>query len=392
MPTVHHENRPDLENISRSLEFQEKPKILGISDFSRHLAFLQGKDILFQSIVKDTVELLQVDFGKLFSLERNGRLVCRAEYCHPPHGIDFYQNPWEPILAGPVYDRAMYQESPWTLQADREASSSERQVLRILKSKSLIFIPLRITSTLTGLLVLGNQQEKFDEIKRSEFKYLAALIGVQIAYELTQADPQALSKLDPYDIVLAFNRVLEMHSPVTGTHTRRLVWLANSLASEAGFSPEESLALRWAALLHDIGKIAIPDQILLKPARLNDAEWDVMKKHPLIGADIVSMMHELSGVEAFIQSHHENFDGSGYPYHLRGEEIPFGGRMIAVIDSYCAMTEGRVYQAARTHNEAIEEIKYWAGIHYDPQVVTPFLHMMEREKHLVLAYWKYIAP
>jgi HD-GYP domain-containing protein (c-di-GMP phosphodiesterase class II) len=143
-------------------------------------------------------------------------------------------------------------------------------------------------------------------------------------------------------------------------------------------------------MLHDIGKIAIPDSILLKPGRLTESEWEIMKKHPVTGANMISMVDELGDVEAYIQSHHEYFDGSGYPYGLKGEQIPLGGRIISVIDAYCAMTEGRIYQAARTHNEAIEEIRECNGRLYDPRVAGAFLNVMEREKTLVQAYRNFL--
>ncbi len=356
------------------------------------MAVAKGQDTVYETITRDAVELLQVDFGKLLRLESDGRLSCKAVYFRPYLARRAGKNPWEASLAGPVYDRAMYQETPWALHVDSEASPAERQTLYLNGALSLLFIPLRITFNRIGLLVLGTQQEKYDEISHQEFKYLAAMLAVQISYTIVKSYPIAEQNITPQDVVMGFNKVLEMHSPITSAHTRRLVWLVNTLSHELDLTLSDTQSLRWSALLHDVGKVAIPGNILLKPGRLNDSEWEIMKKHPLIGADMVSMVDELNDVEAYIQSHHEYFDGSGYPYGLKGEQIPLGGRIISVIDAYCAMTEGRVYQAACTHNEAIEEIRMCNGRLYDPYVASAFLNVMEREKTLVQAYRNFLLP
>jgi putative nucleotidyltransferase with HDIG domain len=284
----------------------------------------------------------------------------------------------------------MYQETPWALHVDSDASPAERQTLYLNGALSLLFIPLRISFNRVGLMVLGTQQEKYDESSRHDFKYLASVLTVQTSYIIVKSYPIDGQKITPQDVVMELNKVLEKHSPIISAHTRRLVWLVNTLSHELNLNLTDTQALRWSAMLHDIGKIAIPDSILLKPGRLTESEWEIMKKHPVTGANMISMVDELGDVEAYIQSHHEYFDGSGYPYGLKGEQIPLGGRIISVIDAYCAMTEGRIYQAARTHNEAIEEIRECNGRLYDPRVAGAFLNVMEREKTLVQAYRNFL--
>lgn len=391
MPPICQPEKPDLSSSDhQAFEPRSALKKLGISEFSRHMAVAKGQDLIYDTITHDAVELLQVDFGKLLRLETNGHLNCKAVYFKPYLARRACKNPWEASLAGPVYDRAMYQETPWALHVDSDASPAERQTLYLNGALSLLFIPLRISFNQVGLLVLGTQQEKYDEFSRHDFKYLASMLAVQTSYTIIKSYPIDGQKISPQDVVMGFNKVLEKHSPITSAHTRRLVWLVNTLSHELDLSLSDTQALRWSAMLHDIGKIAVPDSILLKPGRLNESEWEIMKKHPVTGADMVSMVDELVDVEAYIQSHHEYFDGSGYPYGLRGEQIPLGGRIISVIDAYCAMTEGRIYQAARTHNEAIEEIRECNGRLYDPRVAGAFLNVMEREKTLVQAYRNFL--
>ena len=392
MPPIYQPEKSDLSNSDhQAFEPRSPKKNLGISEFSRHMAEVKGQDTVYDTITRDAVELLQVDFGKLLRLDNDGRLSWKSVYFRPYLVKRTCKNPWEASLAGPVYDRAMYQETPWVLHVDSDASLAERQTLYLNGALSLLFIPLRISFNRIGLLVLGTQQEKYDESSRHDFKYLASMLAVQTSYTIVKSYPSDGQKITPQDVVMGFNKVLEKHSPITSAHTRRLVWLVNTLSHELNLGLNDTQALRWSALLHDIGKIAVPDSILLKAGRLNEAEWEIMKKHPLIGADMVSMVDELRDVEIYIQSHHEYFDGSGYPYGLKGEQIPVGGRIIAVIDAYCAMTEGRIYQAARTHNEAIEEIRACNGRLYDPRIASAFLNVMEREKTVVQAYRNFLV-
>ncbi len=133
----------------------------------------------------------------------------------------------------------------------------------------------------------------------------------------------------------------------------------------------------WGALLHDIGKIGVPDEILRKAGPLTDEEWELMKRHPELGAEIVAPVKKLVDVAPIIRSHQEKFDGSGYPDGLRGEEIPLGARILAVVDAYGAMTDERVYRKARSHEEALAELRRCAKTHFDPEVVDAFLAVLE---------------
>jgi HD-GYP domain-containing protein (c-di-GMP phosphodiesterase class II) len=153
-------------------------------------------------------------------------------------------------------------------------------------------------------------------------------------------------------------------------------WAQDTLRVLGGFDPDLR-NVRLAALLYDIGKIGVPDDILQKEDKLSSDEWEVIKKHPEIGAEIVAPIQKLSDVAPIIRAHQEKFDGSGYPFGLKGEEIPLTARVIAVVDAFCAMIEERVYRSARGKEEAIEELKKCSGSHFDPKVVEAFLQMMK---------------
>jgi diguanylate cyclase (GGDEF)-like protein len=148
--------------------------------------------------------------------------------------------------------------------------------------------------------------------------------------------------------------------------------LATGVGLEMGLPPEEIERVRVASLLHDLGKIAVPEEILDKPATLSDVEWQAIGEHPRIGQVILEQASSLRDAIPVVLHHHEHFNGAGYPHGLRGNEIPIGARIVAVADAYHAMVHDRPYSTARTHSEALAELRRTAGTQFDPTVVEVF--------------------
>jgi HD-GYP domain-containing protein (c-di-GMP phosphodiesterase class II) len=161
-------------------------------------------------------------------------------------------------------------------------------------------------------------------------------------------------------------------------HVRRVASFAVMIGKEAGLPTLELRRLALGAQMHDVGKISVPDRILQKPGKLTPDEFDVIKQHVIRGNDIAQGVKALEPAADAIYYHHEHFDGSGYPLGLAGHHIPLHARIVAIADAYDAMTSGRIYQPAVSHDEAMCELQRAAGSHFDPDLVQTFACVMAR--------------
>ena len=168
---------------------------------------------------------------------------------------------------------------------------------------------------------------------------------------------------------------LDMRDNETQLHSRRVSAYAFRLAVEVGLDENDCRTVEQGALLHDVGKIGVPDSVLLKPGKLDEDEWRVMKRHPAIGSDLLSHIDFLEGARQIIVQHQERFDGKGYPRGLAGSDICIGARIFAVVDTYDAITSDRPYRAAQPYEAAAAEIARAAGTQLDPTVTAAFLRL-----------------
>lgn len=176
--------------------------------------------------------------------------------------------------------------------------------------------------------------------------------------------------------LLKLTRHVDSQVSISGRHSTQVARLARLTARKMGCSMIDTELFYWAAMLHDIGKIGVPDSILKKPSSLSEKEWIFMRLHPTIGASIVKSLNFVNQIAPVIYSHQEKYDGSGYPEGLKGEDILLGARILCVVDAYDAMTDDRVYRKALSHDEAVTELKCLSGRDFDPQVVKPFLEIV----------------
>ncbi len=194
---------------------------------------------------------------------------------------------------------------------------------------------------------------------------------------LTNAN-QAIRQLND-ELFLTLAKVFDTRDPYVGGHAAQVAAYAVAIAHELGLPAEQVEMMRQSAYLHDIGKIAIPEVILHKPGRLTDIEYDFLKRHSDIGADLVATSHGLRHLAPFIRHHHERWDGGGYPMRLAGKVIPLEARILGLCDAVEAMASDRPYHRALSSDEIVAELQRCAGTQFDPEVAEAFIRVARRE-------------
>ncbi|HLJ59492.1 MAG TPA: diguanylate cyclase [bacterium] len=240
----------------------------------------------------------------------------------------------------------------------------------------LAIVPVRSEQQAIGALTLARRktsdQVSFTDADLRLLKGIAEMTGTAIRRaSLYQDLQQAFTQM-----VLAMAQAIESRDSTTGAHSARLATLATATAHDLGCRDDEIEELRWGARLHDIGKIGVPDYILQKPGPLTDEEWAIMRKHPEIGEEILRPVDRMRTVARLVRHHQERWDGTGYPDGLRGEVIPLGARILAVVDAYSAITDNRAYSEGRSAEHAIAELRRCAGTQFDPRVVDVFCRIL----------------
>lgn len=188
--------------------------------------------------------------------------------------------------------------------------------------------------------------------------------------------PQTLTEKKVLNLVEALIALQEGRDRPTSQHERRVAALAQRVALHMGLSEEAAYVVSLGGLLHDLGKVALPDRLLLKRGHLTEEEFSAVRTHPVIGAQVLSALPALNEVTAIVHSHHEWMDGSGYPDKLVGETIPLGARIVAVVDAYDVITHHRPYQPAHSSTEALLALQKNAGRQFDPRIVAALIHLL----------------
>jgi putative nucleotidyltransferase with HDIG domain len=184
------------------------------------------------------------------------------------------------------------------------------------------------------------------------------------------------SEQEIIEAVHALAATVDAKDHYTYGHSKKTSEYAVRIAQELGYSAERIAKLKAAAMLHDIGKIRVPDNILFKPGPLISDEWVAIREHPKFGVAILKHIKGLSGCLPIIQHHHEHFDGKGYPAGLAGDDIPLDARILAVADAYDAMTSQRPYRPSKlTHQDALKELARCKGTYFDPEIVRVFTEL-----------------
>jgi HD-GYP domain-containing protein (c-di-GMP phosphodiesterase class II) len=244
------------------------------------------------------------------------------------------------------------------------------------KTRNIICVPVKVKEKIVGVLEAVNKQDggKFDKEDLSLLISLADQVAVALDNSRLYQELEEMF----FQTVDSLADAIEKRDPYTGGHTRRVTLYSQAIAKYLPLEPLERKWLKITSVLHDVGKIGIEDYILKKPDRLNPQEFEVIKRHSEIGAKIVEHIRQLKEIIPGVKYHHEQVNGKGYPDGLMGEDIPPLARIVAVADTYDALTTDRPYRKAMGKEAAIEEVKRCSGTQLDKKVVEAFIQAYEK--------------
>jgi putative nucleotidyltransferase with HDIG domain len=248
--------------------------------------------------------------------------------------------------------------------------------LTLFGVKSILLLPIFLDHGLSGIINVGYRdapqysQEDFAQARQLADQVAVALSNARLIEKLKQFS---------WGTLTALARAIDAKSPWTSGHSERVTHLACKLAAEMGYTGKDLERMRRGGLLHDIGKIGTPVNILDKPAKLDPEELKTMREHARLGAHILQPIPGFEEILPIVLQHHERVDGSGYPEGLVGDAISLDARVFAVADCYDALVSDRPYRAGLPHERVIEMIKEESGRHFDPRVIEAFLHLMKQE-------------
>ena len=366
------------ESISEQMLSTELSTLLKVSS---SLASTLDLTEVLQTAIESAVEVVGLDTGAIYTLENDTLYLGATTPPLPP------QFPDELRLAHlddhPHIKETLTTGTPVYLEDAGQAflSTAEKIVVDSRQLVSILYFPLLLKENSIGALIIGTT-DKTHHFTTNETN-LCNILSFQVSLAVSNAKlfeeaQQAISEIThAYDATLeGWSLALEMRDHDTDEHTNRVTELTVALARRMGISESELDNIRRGALLHDIGKMGIPDAILRKPDVLSESEWETMKTHPELAYQFLSKIDYLNSAIDIPLCHHEKWDGTGYPRSLKGEEIPLIARIFAVVDVFDALISDRPYRKAWQREIALDYIRNQSGKHFDPKAVEEFLEML----------------
>lgn len=342
--------------------FEVSKEIIGEVDPKRLLKSIV--DIAVKETHADKVWLALRD-------EANSRMTIKEWYGLTSQFVRDFGHEYSDIIASLI----VKDKKPCIISPDKKVPLELEKIRMLEEISSAIFVPLTIRSNAIGILCICriSTQHPFTA---SDVELISVLSG-QAAAAIENARLYEKLEQSYLSTIITLSGVVEARDQYTDKHMKDISEYSVEIAKKLKLPDDEIENIRKAALLHDLGKISVPDRILMKPDKLSEEEMDVIKRHPSSGAKLIEKVEPLKRASEIIRHHQECFDGTGYPDGLKGEDIPLGARIIAVADAFGAMTTSRPYRKALSINDAVNELKQYAGTQFDPQIVEIFLSILE---------------
>ncbi len=375
-----------------ALSVSDSARLLRLYDVVRSLNSIIFLDQLLVRIVASAAEMMEATGGAVLLIDEDGQNLTFEAASGGASGhlkglkipINKHSIAGLVALLGEPYIENDTSNSPFfSGEVDKQTQYITRKV---------VAVPLCVQERIIGVVEVINKLSG-DDFAKEDIKLLeamsdAAAVAIEnvrlyeAEREKTRLLEQAYNRLQRTHgaTMKALAGVLDMRDDATHGHSNRVVAYTLRLAEAIGIEDPALLkSIEQGALLHDVGKIGVPDAILRKPGKLTDEEWIVMKKHPELGYRLLRDIEFLHDILPTVRYHHEHWDGSGYPCGLRGEEIPLEARIFAVADAFDAITSKRPYSRARTYDEAAAILRKESSTTFDPQIVEAFLSVPSEE-------------
>jgi len=338
-------------------------------EMSRALGSTLDMEVLLDSVLDSALRIFDLDAGYVTLRDRDtGRLELKA---------------WRAVGAAQPDEEALRNSmSEWVIREGRPLifnpsadGGQPEHIDQLTGALAALCVPLVSAEGALGAIIVGSHDPGFrftsDDVR------LLSTIANHVTIAIGNIELFTSLQEAYLATVRSLAAAVDAKDPYTRGHSDRVAQFAALLAERAGLSHEQRTALEMAAYLHDIGKIGIKEEILLKPGRLTDAEMGQMRHHPLIGANILKPVGFPWPITPVVRHHHERWDGGGYPAGLKGEEIPLLARILTVADAYEAMVSDRPYRLGRTREEGVEELRRCAGSQFDPRLTEMFIEVLE---------------
>jgi len=348
-----------------------------LMDVGRMINSSLGKKRVLEEVMDALIALMHAERGFLMSKQSDGKL--EPEIARGIDHINLDDNAFK--VSRTIVDKvAATGEAILTTNAQEDPRFENQMSVAAYQLRSILCAPLKIKDELIGVIYVDNrarsgifQESDLALIRAFSDQAAVAIDNAQLFDEL-QAKNKELE--EAYQATLeGWVGALDLRDKETEGHTQRVTILTERLARSLGVNGDDLVHITRGALLHDIGKMAIPDGILLKPGPLTYDERELMKKHPVYAHNMLKRIDFLLPAIDIPYCHHEKWDGTGYPRGLKGEEIPFAARIFPVVDVWDALTSNRPYRKGLPRDEVKERIKADSGKHFDPMVVDAFLQM-----------------
>jgi len=367
------------EELTQQIPAKELSTLLKVS--SALASTLELEEVL-QLAIENATDLLNLDTGAIYILENNSLYLGATIPPLPDQFPDELRS--AQLEDHPHIEESVKTKVPVYLRDAREAtlSPAEKTVVDARQLVSILYFPLILKDKAVGAFIVGSTDKicQFNEKEVDLTNILSYQVSLAVANAqlYTKAQQAIVDLTVAYDATLeGWSRVLDMRDHLTDEHTHRVADLTVALASKMGITGSELGEIRRGVLLHDIGKMGIPDAILQKPDVLTDNEWKIMQTHPQLAYQFLSHINYLKPALEIPLYHHEKWDGTGYPHKLKGEEIPLAARIFSVVDVYDALTSDRPYRKAWEKEEALTYLQEQSGKYFYPEAVRAFLEMLK---------------